>query len=117
MMLPIGESVMFPKDLTSKVYHDEIKARDFLEKVRWPSGPVCPHCGGREDRVTELKGKAHRAGLYQCKNCLEQFTVTVGTLYERSHIPIHKWLLATHLMCSSKKGISAHQLMRELGLG
>lgn len=107
---------MLPSDLTSPVYADEAKAREYLESVRWPDGPVCPHCGCL-DAATKLAGKAHRAGLYQCKECSQQFSVTVGTLYERSHIPLNKWLLATHLMAASKKGISAHQLMRTLGLG
>jgi transposase-like protein len=107
---------MLPPDLTSHVYADEAKAREYLESVRWPEGPVCPHCGCL-DAATKLNGKAHRAGLYQCQECQQQFSVTVGTLYERSHIALNKWLLATHLMAASKKGISAHQLMRTLGLG
>ena len=107
---------MLPSDLTAPIYADADKAREYLEAVRWPEGPVCPHCGV-VDNATELKGKAHRAGLYQCRECSKQFSVTVGTLYERSHIPLHKWLLATHLLCASKKGISAHQLWRMLGFG
>jgi transposase-like protein len=108
---------MLPSDLSDAIYADADKAREYLEAVRWPDGAYCPHCGTTSERVTRLEGKKHRKGLYQCNECLEQFTVTVGTLYERSHIPLHKWLLATHLLCSSKKGISAHQLMRNLGLG
>ena len=108
---------MLPSDLTDAVYADADKAREYIESVRWPDGAYCPHCGTTAEGVTKLEGKAHRKSLYQCNGCLEQFTVTVGTLYERSHIPLHKWLLATHLLCSSKKGISAHQLMRRLGLG
>ncbi len=107
---------MLPSDLTSPVYTDADKAREYLESVRWPDGPVCAHCGVL-DAATKLNGKAHRAGLYQCQECGKQYSVTVGTLYERSHIPLHKWLLATHLMASSKKGISAHQLFRNLGFG
>jgi len=107
---------MLPANLTDPIYADADKAREYLESVRWPEGPICPHCGC-VDAATKLAGKAHRAGLYQCQECSQQFSVTVGTLYERSHIPLHKWLLATHLLCSSKKGISAHQLMRNLGLG
>ena len=107
---------MLPTDLTDPLYTDETKAREYLEAIRWPDGATCPHCGGLPERVTKLEGKKHRAGLYQCNECLEQFTVTVGTLYERSHIPLNKWLLATHLLCSSKKGISSHQLARNLGL-
>lgn len=108
---------MLPADLTDKVYVDPDKARTFLEDIRWPDGAYCPHCGTTSERVTKLEGKKHRKGLYQCNGCSEQFTVTVGTLYERSHIPLNKWLLATHLLCSSKKGMSAHQLMRNLNLG
>jgi transposase-like protein len=107
---------MLPSDLTDPIYTDAEKAREYLESIRWTEGPVCPHCGV-VDSATELQGKAHRIGLYQCQECSQQFTVTVGTLYERSHIPLNKWLLATHLLCASKKGMSAHQLMRMLGLG
>src|SRR5690348_14425047 len=105
---------MLPSDLTDPVYSSEDKAREYLESVRWPNGPYCPHCGATTEHVTKLDGKKHRKGLYQCnvRECHEQFTATVGTLYEHSHIPLHKWLLATHLICSSKKGYSAHQLMR-----
>jgi transposase-like protein len=108
---------MLPSDLTDAVYRDEDKAREYLETVRWPDGAICAHCGATADDVTKLDGEKHRKGLYQCNQCKEQFTVTVGTLYERSHIPLNKWLLATHLLCASKKGMSAHQLMRTLGLG
>jgi transposase-like protein len=81
----------------------------------WPSGPVCPHCGG-EDRIGELKGASTRPGLRKCYACRKQFRVTVGTVFESSHIPVHLWLQAAYLMCSSKKGISSHQLARTLGL-
>ena len=90
-------------------------ARAHLEALRWPAGPVCPHCGGTE-RNSRLNGKAHRPGLLFCGDCRTQFTVTVGTVFERSKVPLHKWVLATHLMCSSKKGISAHQLHRTLAV-
>lgn len=90
-------------------------ARAHLEAIRWPSGPVCPHCGGTE-RNSLLRGKSHRPGLYFCGDCREPFTVTVGTVFERSKIPLTKWLLAMQLMCSSKKGISSHQLHRALGV-
>lgn len=103
-------------DLTNPVFQDEAKAREWLEASRWPNGPVCPHCGTVGERIAKLEGKAHRPGLYECYECHSQFSVTVGTLYERSHIPLHKWLLATHLMTASKKGISAHQLHRMLGI-
>ena len=105
-------------DLTAKIFHDEDAARAHFEALRWPQGPVCPHCGV-VDNATEMKGRTTRAGLYKCKEreCRKPFTATMGTLYERSHIPLHKWLLATHLMCASKKGVSAHQLFRMLGFG
>lgn len=103
-------------DLTAKIFNDEEAARVHFERLRWPDGPVCPHCG-TVDQATEMKGKSTRAGLYKCRACRRPFTATMGTLYERSHIPLHKWLLATHLLCSSKKGISAHQLWRMLGFG
>src|SRR5262245_41651052 len=102
-------------DLTQPIFTDETKAREYLERTRWPDGAFCPHCGATEN-IKRLEGKSHRPGLYQCNSCREHFTVTVGTVYERSHIPLHKWLLATHLMCASKKGISAHQLHRMLGI-
>lgn len=105
-------------DLTAKIFHDEDAAREHFQALRWPHGPVCPFCGSVDD-ATEMKGATTRAGLYKCraKECRKPFTATMGTLYERSHIPLHKWLLATHLMCASKKGISAHQLFRMLGFG
>jgi len=105
-------------DLTAKIFHDEDAARAHFQALRWPHGPVCPHCGV-VDNATEMKGETTRPGLYKCKakECRKPFTATMGTLYERSHIPLHKWLLATHLMCASKKGISAHQLYRMLGFG
>jgi transposase-like protein len=102
-----------PKD---KIYTDEDAARKHLEKLLWPNGPVCPHCGSL-DAATKLKGKSTRPGVYWCNACQKPYSVTVGTVYERSHIPLHKWLYATHLLTCSKKGISAHQLMRMLGLG
>src|SRR6202158_4283067 len=103
-------------DLTDKTFTDEETARAHFEKLRWPDGPVCPHCGTLGE-PTELKGKSTRPGLYKCRPCQKPFTATMGTLYERSHIPLCKWLLATHLMASSKKGMSAHQLWRMLGFG
>jgi transposase-like protein len=98
-------------DFSNPVFHDETKAREWLEAKLWPQGLICPHCGVVGD-ATALKGKAHRAGLYQCKACQDQFTVTVGTIYERSHIPLNKWLATTHLMMASKKGMSALQISR-----
>ena len=102
-------------DLTNPIFTEEYKAFEYLESVRWPKGPICPHCGS-VDNLTRLNGETTRLGLHQCNNCRGHFTVTVGTLYERSHIPVHKWLLATHLMCASKKGISSLQLSRMLGI-
>ena len=104
-------------DLLNPIFTNADEARRHLEAQRWPDGPVCPHCGNF-DQVTihALKGKAHRPGVYQCNACREQFTVTVGTVFERSKIPLNKWVLATHLMTASKKGVSAHQLHRMLGV-
>jgi len=99
-----------------KIYTDEDAARKHLESLLWPDGPVCPHCGCLEVS-TKLKGKSTRPGVYWCNACQKPYTVTVGTLYERSHIPLHKWLYATHLLTTSKKGISAHQLWRMLDFG
>jgi len=98
-------------DFSNPIFHDADKARAWLEARLWPQGPVCPHCGV-VDGATAMKGKTARAGLYQCRSCTEQFTVTVGTLYERSHVPLNKWLAATYLMMSSKKGMSALQISR-----
>ena len=100
---------------TEARFNDENTAREYLEAIRWPDGPVCPHCGGVE-RNSLLQGKSHRAGLYFCGDCRTQFTVTVGTVFERSKIALHKWLYATHLICASKKGMSSKQLERMLGV-
>lgn len=102
-------------ELTAPHFQDAEKAREYLEWIRWPDGPVCPHCGEAERRYA-LKGKAHRPGLWKCGSCRKQYSVTVGTVFERSKIPLHKWLMATYLLCSSKKGISSHQLHRTLGV-
>lgn len=104
-------------DLTAPYFQDEDKAREHLESLRWPNGPFCPHCGSEKEPM-KLQGKSHRPGLYKCSEyqCRKQFTVTVGTVFERSRVPLNKWLLAVHLMCASKKGISAHQLHRMLGV-
>ena len=87
----------------------------FLEASRWPDGPVCPFCG-QLDTVKPVDGPSMGPGWYYCSECQDKFTVRVGTLYERSHIPLHKWLLATHLVVSSKKGMSTLQLSRMLGI-
>lgn len=103
-------------NLTDPIFHDEDAARAYFEGIRWPNGPVCPHCGVVNE-ATRLEGEKHRAGLLKCRACEQQFSVTIGSVMESSHIPLHKWALAFRLMAGSKKGISAHQLMRELGLG
>jgi transposase-like protein len=100
--------------LSNPIFHDETAAREWLEARVWPNGPVCPHCKA-ENRATLMKGKSHRAGLYQCNACREPFTVTIGTLYEGSKVPLHTWLAVTHLMMSSKKGMSALQISRMIG--
>jgi transposase-like protein len=102
-------------NLTDPVFTDETKAREHLEAIRWPDGPYCPHCGETQ-RVYRLNGKSHRPGLLHCNACNEAFTVTVGTVMERSHVPLNKWVLAYRLIASSKKGFSAHQLHRSLGV-
>lgn len=102
-------------NLTDKIFHDDEAARLHLEAQRWPDGAYCPHCGEAE-KVTELQGKSTRPGTYICKSCRTKFTVTVGTIFERSHIGLAKWMLAFRLMASSKKGVSAHQLHRSLGI-
>lgn len=103
---------------TEPRFTDDTAARKHLESIRWPLGPVCPHCGcmERNSKITAKTKNGARPGLYFCGDCREQFTVTVGTVFERSKIPLHKWLLANHLMCASKKGISALQLHRMLGI-
>jgi transposase-like protein len=103
-------------DVFAPRYSNEAAARAHLESVRWPDGPFCPHCGSY--RATRLEGKAHRKGLVQCNEpeCREQYTVTVGTVFERSKVPLHKWLFVNHLLVSSKKGISAHQIHRMIGV-
>jgi transposase-like protein len=102
-------------DLTNPAFTDEDKARELLEASRWPDGPVCPFCG-QLDTVKPVNGNSMGAGWYYCAECQDKFTVRVGTLYERSHIPLHKWLFATHLVTSSKKGMSSLQISRMLGI-
>ncbi len=101
--------------LSDPIFHDANKAREWLEARLWKDGPICPHCGVI-DQATLMKGKSTRPGLYQCNACREPFTVTVGTLYERSHIPLNKWLAATQLIMSSKKGMAAIQVGRMIGV-
>jgi transposase-like protein len=102
-------------------FSDPEKAREFLEAQRWPEGPICPHCGElnnayRLEPKESKKGKHVRKGVWKCGGCREQFTVTVGTIFADSHIPLNKWLFAIHLLCASKKGMSSHQLHRMLGV-
>lgn len=93
---------------------NETEAREYLEAIRWPKGADCAHCGS--PNVTKLGGKSAKWGLQKCRDCRKKFTVMVGTIFEDSHIPLRSWVIAFHLMCSSKKGISAKQLQRNLGL-
>lgn len=101
--------------LDAKHFHDEEAAYAYLEARVWPNGPICPHCGG-VDRVGKLKGKSTRIGIWKCYQCRKPFRVSVGTVFESSHVPLRLWLQCVHLMASSKKGISANQLHRTLGV-
>jgi transposase-like protein len=99
----------------ARQYSDEDKARALLESIRWPNGAICPHCSfAGVYKLVPAPGSKTRKGLYKCGACRQQFTVTVGTIFEDSHIPITKWLMAIFILCSSKKSISAHQLHRML---
>ena len=105
--------------LIGSQFQNADEAREFLEQKRWPNGAICPHCGATE--VYRLQAKTEsispvRKGVWKCKMCRKQFTVTIGTIFEDSHIPLHKWLMAIYLLCSSKKGMSTHQLHRNLGI-
>jgi transposase-like protein len=105
-------------NLNSPHFSDEDKARKYLEDLRWPNGAECPHCGtiGNHYQITgkATSNQPARKGLWKCHKCREQFSVTVGTIFEKSHLPLHKWLSAIYLLCSSKKGMSANQLHRGL---
>lgn len=100
-------------NITNPIFHDEAKATAHLEANRWPNGVTCPHCGS--DRVRKMEG-ATQAGMFLCNDCRDKFTVRTGSVMERSHVPLHKWLLATHLMAASKKGMSALQMSRMIGV-
>ena len=100
-------------NLSNPIYTDADKAREHLEAQRWPNGPYCPRCGEAE-KVTRLQGKSTAPGLCMCNSCRTKFSVTMGTVFERSHIPLSKWMLGFRLMASSKKGMSALQLQRML---
>jgi transposase-like protein len=101
-------------NLTAPIFNDEDKAREHIEVSRWPDGVYCPHCGSLN--VHRMAGKT-QAGMFICNDCRDKFSVRTGSVMERSHIPLHKWLLALHVMAASKKGVSALQLQRMLGLG
>lgn len=106
----------------AKNYNNEEQARTFLEKQRWPNGAICPHCGVEGEsyrlkpKADSKKGTHVRPGVWKCSGCRKQYTVRVGTIFEDSHIPLATWLKAIHLLCSSKKGMSSHQLHRMLGV-
>src|SRR3954453_14682835 len=102
-----------PAYISDPIFHNEDLARAHMEASRWPDGAYCPHCGSVN--VHRMGGKT-QAGMFLCNDCRDKFTVRTGTVMERSHVPLHKWLLATHLIASSKKGMSAHQLHRMLGV-
>ncbi len=99
------------------MFHDEDKAREALEAELWPHGPVCRRCGNVDpEKIAKVQGKSHRPGLYYCNECKGQFTVTVGTVLERSKVPLTKWLIAAHMFNSGKNGVSAHEIHRSLGV-
>ena len=102
--------------LNQAQFRTAAKARTYLERIRWPQGPICSHCGSVSKDHYKLEGEAHREGLWKCRDCREQFSVTVGTVFERSKIALNVWLQAVYLLCSSKKGMSSHQLHRILGV-
>jgi transposase-like protein len=106
---------MSAANLQALAFTDETAAREAMEALLWPNGPVCPHCGSLE-KLGKVEGKSARPGLYYCGACKSQFTVTIGTIFERSKVPLSKWWMAVHLMASSKKGMSAHQMHRMLGV-
>jgi len=104
-------------NFTAPMFSNDESARAHLEAIRWANGVYCPHCGNTDQSsLHKLEGKSHRPGLYQCNACRQHFTVTVGSVMERSKVPLHKWVFAFHLMAASKKGMSAHQLHRMLGV-
>jgi transposase-like protein len=100
-------------NITAPIFHDEAKATAHLEANRWPDGAICPHCCSK--RVRRMEGKT-QAGMFLCNDCRDKFTVRTGSVMERSHVPLHKWLLATHIMAASKKGVSALQMSRMIGV-
>ena len=108
---------MSAADLQAAAFTDDNTAREAIEALMWPNGPVCPHCGNVEAaKIGKVQGKSARAGLYYCGACKSQFTVTIGTIFERSKVPLSKWWLAIHLLAAGKKGTSSHQIHRLLGV-
>jgi transposase-like protein len=105
-----------PVEMSHPAYHAEDAARVYIQNIRWPNGPVCPFCGVMGDKVKALGGESMGPGWFHCGECRKKFTVRVGTVFERSHILLHKWLLGFRLYCASKKGFSAHQLHRTLNI-
>ena len=106
-------------ELSRIAFSNEAAAVELMTRLRWPSGVVCPKCGGADPwKLTPnaQPGRPARKGLYKCSQCRQQFSVTTGTVFEASHVPLSKWLMAIHLMSASKKGLSAHQLHRMLGV-
>jgi len=102
-------------DLRNPIFHDDDAAREHLEKLYWPNGPICPRCGVGAERIIKLQGESTRPGVYKCRDCRKPFSVTVGTVMERSHIPLSKWVMATYLMMTAKKSMSAKNLQRLIG--
>lgn len=99
------------------IFQDETAAREALEAVLWPDGPFCRHCGNsHQDKIAKMEGKSHRPGLHYCHECGGQFTVTVGTVFERSKISLTKWWMAAHMLNSGKNGVSAHEIHRTIGV-
>jgi transposase-like protein len=118
---PTGTAADLNLSTLSRLFSDESAAREFLESQLWPEGPVCPHCGEHGAYKLTSHGAATgkrpmRPGVYKCCGCRKQFTVRIGTIFEESKLPLRKWLMAIHLMTSSKKGVSSHQIRRELGV-
>src|SRR5271170_3080966 len=106
---------MSAADVQAPAFTNDDVAREAIEGLLWPNGPVCPHCGCTS-KIGKIEGKSARPGLYYCGDCKGQFTVTIGTIFERSKVPLSKWWFAIHLLASSKKGMSAHQLHRMIGV-
>jgi transposase-like protein len=113
--MPNKKPAKAKRPLTAAIYHDDNAAREHLEKLLWANGPECPRCHVTGDRITKLAGKSTRPGVYKCKDCRKPFTVTVATIFERSHVPLCKWVMAAHFMETAKKGMSALQLQRNIG--